>query len=71
MRPCPVVPLFALSALLLVGGCSKQDAAGPGGPAAFFFEKRRTCCWGDWANTGTTGWGRLRNLVKLFIYRPV
>jgi membrane fusion protein, multidrug efflux system len=32
MRPSPVVPLFALSALLLVGGCSKQDAAGPGGP---------------------------------------
>jgi membrane fusion protein (multidrug efflux system) len=32
MRPSPVVPLLALSALLLVGGCSKQDAAGPGGP---------------------------------------
>ena len=32
MRPNPVVPLLALSALLLAGGCSKQDAAGPGGP---------------------------------------
>jgi membrane fusion protein, multidrug efflux system len=32
MRPNPVVPLLALSAALLAGGCSKQDAAGPGGP---------------------------------------
>jgi membrane fusion protein (multidrug efflux system) len=31
MRPSPVVPLLALSALLLAG-CSKQDGAGPGGP---------------------------------------
>ena len=31
MRPSPVVPLLALSALLLAGGCSKQDGGGPGG----------------------------------------
>jgi membrane fusion protein (multidrug efflux system) len=32
MRPSLVVPLLALSALLLAGGCSKQEGAGPGGP---------------------------------------
>jgi membrane fusion protein (multidrug efflux system) len=32
MRPSPVVPLLALSALLLAGGCSKKDGAAPGGP---------------------------------------
>ena len=32
MRPSPVVPLLALSALLLAGGCSKKDGADPGGP---------------------------------------
>lgn len=32
MRPSQVVPLLALSALLAVGGCSKQDDAAAGGP---------------------------------------